>query len=369
MRGIAAVGALVVSTALIGYAFNQAESQSGSDTGSAARARPVASADSGRTAAPGQLDADAIAAAVDPAVVDINTTLDQGEAAGTGMVITSSGEVLTNNHVIANATDIRVQIGGTGRYHSAEVLGYNVSEDVALLKIDDVSGLKTVATDTDVSIGESVLALGNALGQGGTPDAKPGSVAAIGRTITVSDESGSSQQTLSNLIQINAALQPGDSGGPLVDADGEVVGMDAAASSGGYRLESSGEGYAIPIKTALAVAHQIESGNGSGDTHVGERAFLGVAIRDVGTPGRRGGTSSGDGAAVSNVQSGSPADNAGLQQGDVITSLAGKNVSSISDLTSALAPYHPRDKVDVGWVDTSGEHHTAKVTLTSGPPA
>jgi S1-C subfamily serine protease len=355
---------------VIGYAFNQAESDSGG-TGSGARARPVASSDSGRAAASGQLDVNAIAAAVDPAVVDINTTLDQGEAAGTGMVITSSGEVLTNNHVIANATDIRVQIGGTGRSHSAQVLGYNVAEDVALLKIDDVSGLKTVSPDTEVSVGESVVALGNALGQGGTPDTKTGSITAVGQTITVSDESGASQQTLRNLIQTNAALQPGDSGGPLVDTDGQVVGMDAAASSGGFRLESgSGEGYAVPIKTALTVAHQIESGNGTGDTHVGERAFLGVAIRDVGTRSRiGGGSSSSNGAEVNSVQSGSPAADAGIRQGDVIVSLAGKNVSSISDLTTALAPYHPRDKVDVGWVDSSGDHHTAKVTLTSGPPA
>jgi len=370
-RRLASVAALIVATALAGYGIRQVESQSSS--WSATRARPVASADTGGSSASGSLDANAVAAQVDPAVVDINTVISngQGEAAGTGMVLTSSGEVVTNNHVIANATDIRVQIGGTGRSHPAAVLGYNVSEDVALLKVDGVSGLKTIATDTNVSAGESVVALGNALGQGGTPDAKTGSVTATGQTITVSDQSGSNQQTLSNLIQTDAALQPGDSGGPLVDANAHVVGMDAAASSGTFRFQSGGgEGYAIPIKTVLAVAHQIESGNGNGDTHVGERAFLGVGISDTGTRGRTpGGGSAGTGAVIANVQSGSPAADAGLHQGDEIVTFGGKNVSSISDLTSALAPYHPNDKVDIGWVDSSGSHHTANVTLTSAPPA
>jgi S1-C subfamily serine protease len=360
-----------VAAALVAWGVHQVESPS-ITSGSAAPARPMATA-----AGSGNLDANAIAAQVDPAVVDINTTLanGQGEAAGTGMVLTSSGEVMTNNHVIADSSDIRVTIGGTGRSHPASVLGYNVADDVALLRVDGVSGLKTVDTDTNVSVGESVVALGNALGQGGTPDAKTGTVTALGRTITVSDESGTSQQTLSNLIQIDAPLQPGDSGGPLVDANGHVIGMDAAASSGRFRFEAGGggsEAYAVPIKTALTVAHQIESGTGSGDTHVGERAFLGVAIRDTGTRGGfpgGGGGRSGGGAVIANVQSGSPADDVGLQAGDEIVSLGGKSVSSISDLTSALAQYHPHDKVDIGWVDPNGDHHTAKVTLTSGPPA
>jgi S1-C subfamily serine protease len=370
-RWLASVAALAAATALAGYGINQA---SQSSLWAPTQARPVASSDSGRSSS-GSLDANAIAAQVDPAVVDINTVLSNGgAAAGTGMVLTSSGEVLTNNHVIANASDIRVQNVGTGKTYSARVLGYNVSEDVALLKVDGASGLKTIATATNASVGQAVLALGNALGQGGTPDAKTGSVTATGQSITVSDESGSNQQTLSNLIQTDAALQPGDSGGPLVDANGQVVGMDAAASSGGYRFQSGGgEGYAIPIETVLAVAHQIESNTGSGDTHVGERAFLGVAIRDLGTPGRfpgggGPGGGSGIGAVISGVQAGSPAADAGLQQGDEIVSVGGKHVSSISDLTSALAPYHPRDKVDIGWIDSSGNRHAANVTLTAGPP-
>ena len=373
---MAAIGALAAAAVLAAVGVNQVVSLSSSGRGFPAR--PMATSNGGSASTSGNADTDAIAAKVDPAVVDINTVLSngQGEAAGTGMVLTSSGEVLTNNHVIANATDIRVTVGGTGKAHSASVLGYNVTDDVALLKVDGVSDLKTVDTTTNVSVGESIVALGNALGQGGTPDAKAGTVTALGRNITVSDETGSNQQTLSNLIQIDAGLQPGDSGGPLVDSNAQVVGMDAAASTGRFRFESGsngGEGYAVPMKTALAVAHQIESGTGSGDTHVGDRAFLGIAIRDAetsgGLPGRGGGSRSGSGAVVESVQSGSPAADTGLQEGDEIVALGGKSVSSVSDLTSALAQYHPHDKVSISWVDSDGNHHSGTVSLTSGPPA
>ena len=341
--------AFVISAGLLGFASTGAGAQSSGGQGG--------------------LNLGAIESKVDPAVAVVNTTLanGQGEAAGTGIVIGSSGEVLTNNHVIENSSSVKVRFGGTGRSYSADVQGYNVSEDVALLKVDGVSGLPTVATDDSVSVGEPVVAIGNAGGRGGTPDATAGSVRAVGDTIQVADSSGS--QTLRNLIRVDAQLEPGDSGGPLVDADGQVVGMNTAASSGGgFRLRAgSGTGYAVPIKTALSVADQIKSGEGSGDTHVGERAFLGVSIRSQGTGSRSSGSRSG--AIVGSVQSGSPADDAGLQQGDTITSLAGKSTSSIDDLTSALAPHHPRDKVEVGWTDNSGDRHTAQVTLASGPPA
>ena len=353
LRGLAVLTAFVISAGLVGFATTGAGAQSSGGSGN--------------------LNLGAIQSSVDRAVAVINTTLasGQGEAAGTGIVIGSSGEVLTNNHVIENSSSVKVQFGGSGRSYSADVLGYNVREDVALLKVDGVSGLDTVKTDETVSVGEPVVALGNAGGRGGTPDASTGSVRAVGQTIQVADSSGS--QTLRNLIQIDASLQPGDSGGPLVDADGEVVGMNTAAGGGGgFRLRTgSGEGYAVPIKTAVSVADQIKTGEGSGDTHVGERAFLGVSIRSVGSSsGSRGGSgASRSTATVAGVQSNSPADDAGIQQGDTIVSLAGKSISSIDDLTSALAPHHPRDKVDVGWTDDSGDRHTAQVTLASGPPA
>jgi S1-C subfamily serine protease len=336
LRSLAAVTALVAGAALFGIAApaNAQRNAQGS----------------------GDLDVDAIAAKVDPAVVDVSTTFagGLGQAAGTGFVITPSGEVVTNNHVIQNATSIRVRIGGTGRSRSAEVLGYNVREDIALLKVDGVSDLRTVATDTSAAVGEQVVTLGNGGGRGGTPDVTSGSVTAVGNSTSVFDVGGGSHR-LTNLIRINASLEPGDSGGPLVDADGEVIGVNTAASRGGSRSGSgSRTGFAIPIETALRVADQIESGQGSGDTHVGERAYLGVSIR-------------GGGSAVADVQSDSAADDAGIRAGDVITSVAGKSIDSVADISSALAPHHPGDRVDVGWTNGSGDDRTARVTLGSGP--
>ena len=347
MRVLAVLSASVIGAGVVGAAAAAAGAQSSGGSGG--------------------LNVGAIESSVDPTVAVINTTLAgaRGEAAGTGMVVSSSGEILTNNHVIESSSRVRVQIGGKGRTYPADVLGYNVAEDVALLKVDGVSGLDTITTDDNVTVGEPVVALGNAGGRGGTPDASPGAVRGVGQTIQVADTSGA--QTLRNLIRIDASLEPGDSGGPLVDADGQVVGMNTAASSGGrFRLRTgSNEGYAVPIATAMSVANQIRSGQGSGDTHVGERAFLGVSIRSVGQSGSRRRSS----ALVEGVQSNSPADDAGIQEGDTIVSLAGRSITSIDDLTSALAPHHPHDKVDVGWVEQNGHHHTARVTLASGPPA
>jgi S1-C subfamily serine protease len=302
---------------------------------------------------------------VDAAVVDITTTLEGGgEAAGTGMVISSSGLVLTNNHVIADATSIEVDIGGTGNTHTAKVVGYDVADDVAVIKIQGVSGLQTIerASSTELSVGDEIVAIGNALGQGGTPAAASGTVTALDQTITASDDDGTGSETLHDLIQINAAIQPGDSGGPLVDGNGRVVGMDTAAAVGsgrfGFTSETSTVGYAIPIERAMTIAEQIISGDGGTDIHLGSsRAVLGVDI------------SSTAGVVVQGVQSGSAADSAGIQTGDTITAIDGHTVSSASDLTDALARYSPKDQVRVDWTDTTGVAHHATVELGSGAPA
>jgi len=349
----------------------------------------------------GTLDVNAVAAKVDPAIVDINTTLQGGAAAGTGMVLTSSGVVLTNNHVIDDATSIRVQIAGTGASHSATVLGYDASDDVALLQVQGVSNLPTVkiGDPSELQVGDAVLGLGNALGRGGAPAPALGSVTALGQTITATDECGANPETLKNLIETDAPIQPGDSGGPLVDANGNVVGMDSAgsaSSSGAGRFSlggdnsSTGDGFAIPIDHALTIARQIESGQSSSTVHIGDRAILGVEIDDSSASasstgsGRFGGfnpfdpfggsdnsgtSSSSNGAAVADVQQGSPADNAGIAAGDTITSIGTKSVGSADDLSSALGSSKPGDKVQVGWTDSNGQSHTATVTLVAGPPA
>ena len=313
----------------------------------------------------GGLDAPAIAAKVDPAVVDINTTLaDQGgSAAGTGVVITSSGEVLTNNHVIEGASSITVQLGGTGPTYTAAVVGTDKADDIALLQVQGMSNLKTVSLgdSSKVAAGEAVVAIGNALGRGGTPAASQGVIGALGQTITTDDGSGNAE-TLTGLLQVRALIQPGDSGGPLVDSSGNVVGIDTAAQVSGRLRQAMGStnGYAIPINTAISIARQIEAGGaGNANIQVGDRALLGVAIQD----------GAASGASVTGVQANGPAEAAGLVAGDVITSLSGKSITSAASLSLAMQGHKPGDRVDVIWLDQGGRQHRATVSLTTGPPA
>ena len=285
-------------------------------------------------------------------VVDISTVLGmQGSrAAGTGVVLSSSGEVLTNNHVIAGATKISVTVVTTGTTYAASVVGYSVTKDIAVLQLDDASGLETVALSVaPATVGSAVVGVGNAGGTGGTPSAAAGSVTAVDQTITAQDDSGGSEQ-LTGLIETDAAIRAGDSGGPLFDSHDQVVGIDTAASAGGTTA-----GFAIPIENALAVATEIEAGRASAVVHLGATAFLGVQVEQR------------FGAEVAVVVAGSPADDAGLTAGDVITSVGGHALTSAASLSLLLAPHSPGDRVVLGWTDVNGRDRHATVTLASGP--
>ncbi len=333
-----------------------------------------------------------VAAKVDPGLVDVVSTLgyQNGEAAGTGQVLTSTGEVLTNNHVIDGATSIKVTDVGNGRTYSAKVVGYNKTKDVAVIQLVNASGLQTVSlSSSGVQTGQKVVALGNALGKGGTPSVAPGKVTGTGRAITASDEDAGNSEQLKGLIQTNAGIQPGDSGGPLVNTQGQVVGMDTAASTG---ISTTGVGttsdqtatqaFAIPITEAASIAAQIEAGHASSTVHLGTTAFLGIEVSSASTGstggygggyggfyGGSGEGSTASGATVAGVLNGSAAAQAGLAQGDVITSVAGHTITSSTDVSSILEQYHPGDKVSLGWTDQYGQSHTATVTLGSGPAA
>jgi S1-C subfamily serine protease len=262
-------------------------------------------------------------------------------------------------------------IVANGESHTAKVLGYNVVDDVALVKIDDVSGLTpvTFADPSSVQIGDSVVAIGNAGGRGGTPAASTGSVTALDQKVTAGDAGTGDSETLHGMIQISAPIEPGDSGGPLADSNGDIIGMNtAAAQSDDFSGQSgSSTAFAIPIEKARAIVKQIQEGKNSDTVHVGDRGILGVQVTNPGANGASSPTSSG--AAVGNAESGGPADSAGIQGGDVITSVDGHSIASASDLTTMMFPYHPGDTVDVGWVDGSGGTHHASVTLVAGPPA
>ncbi|HYA08185.1 MAG TPA: trypsin-like peptidase domain-containing protein, partial [Gaiellaceae bacterium] len=272
----------------------------------------------------------------------------------------SNGIVLTNNHVIKGATTIKVVDTSTHHTYAATVLGYDVADDVAVLKLQGASHLKTVTLgdSSKARTGQLVTAVGNAGGTGRITTAT-GRITALRQTITASDDQGATEQ-LVGLIETNAGVQPGDSGGPLVDSSGRVLGMDTAGSNsfvvqGG----SATTAYAIPINKALSIAKQIESGN-STIAHIGPTAFMGVSVEDVGN-----GQS---GALIAGVVPGGPADQAGLAQGDIITALDGNPVDAATSLGGIVQHETPGASVEVDYLDQLGQQQTATITLGSGPP-
>jgi S1-C subfamily serine protease len=326
-------------------------------------------------------DVTSIAAAVDPALVDINVTLgyQSGQAAATGIVLNSSGLVLTNNHVVSGATSLSATDVGNGQTYSATVLGYDRSHDIALIQLSGASGLKTaqLGDSSKATVGQAVVALGNAGGAGGRPSAAGGSVVALGQQITASDEGAGTAEQLTGLIQTDADIQPGDSGGPLVNTDGQVIGIDTAAS-GRYSFSSAQttQGFAVPMNTAMAIVRQIQNHQSSATVHIGKTAFLGVELDSSGAQGGFGSGSLGgqsgsasSGATIADVLSGSPAAQAGLTAGATIVSVDGQSVDSPTTLSSLLSAHHPGDHVQIGWTDASGAQHTSTVQLASGPAA
>ena len=319
------------------------------------------------------LSAATIAARTDPGLVDVTSTIDYGRATaeGTGMVLTSSGEVLTNNHVVAGATSIKARDIGNGRTYTAKVVGYDDTDDVAVLRLVGASGLATVSigNSDSVSAGNQVVALGNAEGKGGTPAVVTGSVTSTGNAITAVDESDGVQEHLTGMIRTDANIEPGDSGGPLLNSSGQVIGMDTAASTSnstgvGTTADETTTAFSIPINRAIALAQQITAGKSSSTVHIGPTAFLGVEISDE-SSGSFGQTSSG--VAIAGVVKGTAAARAGLAAGDTILSVGGHEVTSQSDLQQVIEQYHPADRVLVTWANQNGQTQSATVTLTAGP--
>jgi S1-C subfamily serine protease len=315
-----------------------------------------------------------IAAKTDPGLVDITSTLGFQRAVGegTGMVLTSSGEVLTNNHVIAGATAIKARDIGNGRTYKAVVVGYSEDHDVAVLRLQGASGLATVplGDSAKVGAGQHVVALGNALGKGGTPAVATGKVTAVGSSITAVDQGDGVSEHLSGLIRTNAAIQPGDSGGPLVNSSGQVIAMDTAASSSApsgpgttstqSRLASgTTTAFSIPINEALSIARHIEAGQSSASVHIGDTGFLGVALVTGGQAGT--------GAVIQAAIPGTAAARVGLGAGDVIVSLGGHKISAPSDVQKVMELHHPGDSLTVTWVGQDGQTHSGTIVLTKGP--
>jgi S1-C subfamily serine protease len=308
--------------------------------------------------------ASGLAARVEPGLVDVYTLIGLpggGAAAGTGIVLTPSGEVLTNNHVVEGSSSVKVTDVGNGQTYDAIVVGTDKSADVAVLQLEGASGLATVTTgdSAKVSVGDAVTAIGNAGGSGGTPTVTTGTVTALGQSIVASDAVDNSQEHLTGLLETDAVLEPGDSGGPLVDNSAKVIAIDTAASAD-YQFQSGpSASYAVPVDGAISIAKQIESGVASSSVHIGPSAQLGVVVGDA---SRRGA-----GAQVVTVLSGSPADQAGISPGDLITSLDGQSVDGPTALAGLVYEHRPGDVVRISWTDVAGRPHTATERLEVGP--
>ena len=322
-------------------------------------------------------------------LIDTQLGYENAEAAGTGIVLSKDGLVLTNNHVIADSTKIAVTVATTGKTYEASVVGSDSTKDVAVLRLKDASNLQPATIDEDsVDVGDDVTAVGNSEGQGQL-QAADGTVTDLGASVTTTAQGTEDSETLGDMIEVQADIVSGDSGGALLDDQGEVVGMNTAASSGAPVVT----GFAIPIETALTTAESIIDGQQTSTNTIGYPAFLGIGVQQdsqstqsgqgsqsiqpgdgnsnsqSGQSGQSGSTSQTAGAVVAGVYEDTPAAEAGLTAGDTITQIGSTQITDGTALSSAIAEHKPGDTVSMSWTDADGQSHTAEVTLTEGPAA
>jgi len=375
-RRLAAAGALGV---LLLAAVGAGGYFLGARTGTTASSAPLRTVNISAAASTNGINVEAIVQRVEPAVVDILTkggvsgTSTAFEAAGTGMIITPSGEVVTNNHVVVDATTIRVRIYGQKTLHRARVVGVDPSKDIAVIQIEGVSHLPTVTfgNSAQVKVGTPVVAIGNALDLSGAPTVTEGIVSALGRSITASDSllPGGSEH-LTGLIQTDAPINPGNSGGPLVDSSGQVIGMNTAVLASAGSTPTSGIGFAIPSDRIVRIADEIRAGHKGNGIELGAPALLGVVVEND-NPAIQAEYSLGTahGALVLQVLAGSGAAHAGLRPGDVITGVDGHSVKNATELKDLIVAHKPGTSITVQWVTTSGQTEHASALLMAGPVA
>jgi S1-C subfamily serine protease len=362
---VAVVAAIVgggIGAGVTALADNNSNNSAGNAVIHESSAAPGAAVLSGNVTIPQLVDK------VINAVVSIDVKSNGSEDEGTGMILTSSGEVITNNHVIelysegGNKGSITVTEYGQTKPLPATLIGYDQSKDMALLKINSASNLPTVTFGNSAKavVGDAVVAIGNALGlSAGTPTVTQGIVSALGRTVTAGGI-GTQTETLQNMIQTDAAINAGNSGGPLIDTAGQVIGMNTAvAGSSSDGTNSQNIGFAIPVAQVAATLPELEKGgqasNGGG--------YLGVDITTL-TPALRQqyGFTPTSGAVVLSVVSGSPAAKAGLVQGDVIVSINGTAINSSEDLQKIVQNTKPGQSVSITYY-VGNSKRTTSATL------
>ncbi|MFZ9075598.1 MAG: S1C family serine protease [Ilumatobacteraceae bacterium] len=280
----------------------------------------------------------------------VDSGLSEGEATGTGVVVTSNGEILTNAHVVDGASEVRVRFAGETEPVVADVVAADSGNDLALLRVN-ASGLTaaTFAKPGSVRVGDQVVAIGYALALDGGPSITTGIVSALKRTIFT--ESGA----LNSLIQTDAAISSGNSGGPLANMRGEVVGINTAVARGDTNSSANNIGFAISVDEVLAVLQQLRD-QASGDAR--EEGFLGVSLE----PRSDGGV----GSIISTVQPGSPAQEAGIVVGDIVLAVDGEPVNGQAGLVAAIRDRSPGDSISIELV-RDGERLTVTATLVARP--
>jgi S1-C subfamily serine protease len=363
------VAAVVVSAAASGTVVHLVDDHSSNNSSASAASTngssTAASTSSLPPAAQVTADVKTALARIEPSVVLINDTITSGASgrggfggfggfqesgAGTGIIISSDGEIVTNAHVVNGATAITVTLPNNGGTHTASIVGIDTTADLAVIKISGVSNLKpaTFANSDTAAVGDSVLAVGNALGYGGAPTVTEGILSAKGRTLTGTGDN------LSGLLQTDAAINPGNSGGPLVDTTGQVIGIDVAVASGTTTEPAQNIGFAIASNTVVNALPALKAGKGAssqGGQTTQSGTFLGVSVADAT-----------GGALVEAVQPGSPAATAGIQAGDLITSINGTAIADGTALQQAIRAAKAGTTVTVG-ITRNGTPTTVKATL------
>lgn len=299
--------------------------------------------------------AEVVAAKAQPSVVSISTTTSEGSGVGSGVVLDTDGNVLTNCHVIEGATELVVSMGGES--YEAELVGEDSSSDLAVIRLKDVDSSKLtpieIGDSDDLSVGEWVMAIGSPFGN--EQSVSTGIVSALYRSTALPSTSGTS--IYANMIQTDAAINPGNSGGALVNDNGELIGINSIIES--YSGSSSGVGFAIPVNYAINIASQIIDGK----TPV--HPYLGVSLTSVNAlSARANNLGATEGALVVAVSDGGPAADAGIQENDIITKIDGEQVTSADGLIIALREHEVGDKVTLSVVRDSKEREV-EVTLGS----
>jgi putative serine protease PepD len=287
-----------------------------------------------------------------PSVVTIDSVSSSGEAVGTGIIITSDGEILTNNHVVEGSKTARVRLYGSTNPITADVLATDPGNDMALIKLRNTTGLvaATFADPESIAVGDPVVAVGYALALDGGPSVTSGIISALNRTLQLDEET-----FLNALIQTDAAISSGNSGGPLINMNGQVVGINTAVANGGFSSAANNIGFAIGVKEVNrvnAILHDMANGG------TRQQGFLGISL------GNR--TDGGAGAVIGNVTPGSPAARAGVRENDIVLSINEQPVAGDEGLVAIIRDSAPGEKITLV-VERDGKQVTLDATLVARP--